>query len=841
MSSTVSPPPNSVKQFIEQFKASEIKFTRKVDSALYFAGKGIGVFQLHTVKNGICTCMKGEGCKSPGKHPLHKNWQNEATTESDRIKRMWLANPNANIGLAMGNGLIGIDIDVKNGKDGWKEWLKILEECKSEHIVSLIQATPSGGLHIILKVNDSSVITGASDGIATGIDVRSDGNLLVGGLSENVQGIYMAFDLPIVNAPDWLESLLVRKANWVNPLIRRIQTGAIFNQGERNKSCLAYSTLLNRQGCTKEEFKDKMMEFAKSRCSPPYEDAALDYMIEHYYSPTGAANTDAPTFIDLGNPNFKIWEVSDDKVKEALTALYEYVSQGPDETYELARRNLPNILMQYIKHRYHVTRGIAFGKPQDTLFWYNGKFYETEPTNWLLREKLELLTSNHIAESEKNEIINKLMDTAYKREEQERYLALDNVLFDSENARVLDFTTEIFATLHLPVTYDKGAKTSIFEKFLSEVANEEDIPRLQEWAGYTLIPGYPIKKGFIAIGPTDSGKSTFLLTVKEILGITNVSSATLQQLSKADQRFITSKLYKKLANIAPDMPSTSVSDVSIFKGITGRDLIPGEFKYKHPFDFQPRSKLLFSANSLPPVGDDEDAFFNRWDIVVFHKPSEIDTRLQEKLKTEASGILNWMIEGARRIINNGLKFSNSTPTVQAMRIWERSANPVKAFYFECIVKEGEEERPASDYYAAFRRYAEIHHLKVEEEDIFDVKFSKASKTKIITHQKNNVPFKFRKGLVILPEETWSDSGTFSNIGSTEIWEDPSSIYETVKKTFLAMSKSARERDNVERWTSSEFRISLEKVHSMIEDWISRGVVLQNGRCLEFTESGDVSD
>ncbi len=837
MSSTVSPPPNSAKEFIEQLKPSEVALTKRVDAALYFASKGIQVFPLHTVKKGICTCRQAENCKAPGKHPMHKNWQSEPTTDLEKIKRMWLAHPNANIGLAMGSGLVGIDIDIKNGKDGWKEWQKILERHKSDKITSLIQATPSGGLHIILFVKNSALITGSSDALGEGIDIRSDGNLLVGGGSENDNGIYRTFGLPIIQAPDWLETLLVGKANWVKPMIKRIQAGATFNQGERNKGCLAYSALLNRQGFTREEFKDKMMEFAKTSCIPPYEDPALDYMIEHYYSPIEAVNNDLPTFIDIGNAKFKIWEVPEDRVKEALTALYEYVPQGPDETYELANRNLPNMLMQYLKHNFQVSREIAFGQPHDSLFWYNWKYYESEPTNWYLREKLEYLTSNHISGSEKNEVLSKLMDNAYRKEEQERYLALENGILDCKEFKVLNFTPDIFATVKLPVSYENNRKHPTLNRFLSEVVDKEDYNKLQEWAGYTLIPDYPIKKGFIAIGPSDSGKSTFLLTLKEILGVTNVSSATLEQLSKADQRFITSKLYKKLANIAPDMPTNSLNDVSIFKGITGRDLIPGEFKYKHPFDFQPRSKLLFSANSLPAVGDDEEAFFNRWDIIVFHKPPRIDTRLQEKLKEESSGIFNWAIEGARRIIENGLKFTENTPTVETMRIWTRSANPVRAFFNECIVKEGEEERVASDYYSAYKHYGKRYHLKLEDEDIFDIKFSKASKTNVIKRQRNNVIYKYRKGLRILPQEEWPDSNSCIFDEYIESEPGPDKIFEKVKNIFSGTSPVARERDNLERWIASENGMPVETAHTIIGKWVSERKAILKGRCIEFPEEG----
>lgn len=82
------PPPNSSQIFLERLKPFEKTFETRVNAALFFAEKGIPVSPLNTVKNGVCTCRKAIECKSPGKHPMHKNWQGEATTDTNRIKRM---------------------------------------------------------------------------------------------------------------------------------------------------------------------------------------------------------------------------------------------------------------------------------------------------------------------------------------------------------------------------------------------------------------------------------------------------------------------------------------------------------------------------------------------------------------------------------------------------------------------------------------------------------------------------------------------------------------------------------------------------------------------------------
>ena len=83
----------------------------------YAADHGLRVLPVHAVsESGLCTCGKA-GCPSAGKHPVLPAWQEEATTDPDRI-RAWFK-PRRNVGIATGGGLLVLDIDR-----GGEEWLR---------------------------------------------------------------------------------------------------------------------------------------------------------------------------------------------------------------------------------------------------------------------------------------------------------------------------------------------------------------------------------------------------------------------------------------------------------------------------------------------------------------------------------------------------------------------------------------------------------------------------------------------------------------------------------------------------------------------------------------------
>jgi Bifunctional DNA primase/polymerase, N-terminal/Primase C terminal 2 (PriCT-2) len=100
-----------------------------------------------------------------------------ATTDEKTITRWWREYPDAGIGMPTGtaSGMIVIDIDSKNGKDG------TLALKKLRHLVPLPKTrtafTPSGGKHLYFK--DPGGIHSSTDKLGVGLDVRGDGGYVV--------------------------------------------------------------------------------------------------------------------------------------------------------------------------------------------------------------------------------------------------------------------------------------------------------------------------------------------------------------------------------------------------------------------------------------------------------------------------------------------------------------------------------------------------------------------------------------------------------------------------------------------------------------------------------------
>ena len=116
-------------------------------------------------------------CKPKSKIPLIGKSEGgngclDATTDPNQINTWWTACPDANIGLLCGekSGVAVVDIDVKDGKNGW-DTLKRFPDLPD----TIMQMTPTGGAHKIYRVGNVAPPKNRN-GFPTkqdGIDIRS--------------------------------------------------------------------------------------------------------------------------------------------------------------------------------------------------------------------------------------------------------------------------------------------------------------------------------------------------------------------------------------------------------------------------------------------------------------------------------------------------------------------------------------------------------------------------------------------------------------------------------------------------------------------------------------------
>lgn len=175
-----------------------------LSSALEMAGLGWHVFP----------------CAAGAKRPaFRENWQDLATTDTDRI-RSWWTRVDYNIGIACGpSGIVVIDLDVAHdaraGGDepvsGVDTFTRLCREHSERYPAGTYTVdTPSGGCHLYFTAPATAVRNSAGR-LGPLIDIRSDGGYVVGAGSQiadrayTPRGNFLPLLLPF---PAWIARLL---------------------------------------------------------------------------------------------------------------------------------------------------------------------------------------------------------------------------------------------------------------------------------------------------------------------------------------------------------------------------------------------------------------------------------------------------------------------------------------------------------------------------------------------------------------------------------------------------------------------------------------------------------
>ena len=338
----------------------------------------------------------------------------------------------------------------------------------------------------------------------------------------------------------------------------------------------------------------------------------------------------------------------------------------------------------------------------------------------LTRRKL----GKHTSINKQKEIINFIKVSTYKdlHDAPVNLIVVKNGVLNLETQQLEPHNPEYFILNSINVDYDAKADCPNFKKFLKEVVAEGDIETIQEYIGFCIHRQYTYHKSMLLVGEGANGKSTLLETLRAMLGNENVSNEALQTLQT--NRFAVGQLYGKLANIYADLPAAALKDTGFFKMLTGNDTLSAEYKFRDRFTFKNYAKLVFSCNKIPESPDDTDAFYRRWIIINFpHQFLEdnkaTDRNLLEKLTTkqELSGVLNWALDGLKRLLRNK-RFSISKTVEETRQQYVESSDPVKAFATTMLEVDPNGTIVKDDLYNAYIAWCNEHKLPTTTKNTF---------------------------------------------------------------------------------------------------------------------------
>jgi len=260
-------------------------------------------------------------------------------------------------------------------------------------------------------------------------------------------------------------------------------------------------------------------------------------------------------------------------------------------------------------------------------------------------------------------------------------LNFENTMFDPIGLNSASHDYKWLSTIRIPYKYTLLAECPLWIKTINEILEEDKIKIniLQEFFGQCLTRDIKQEKALLLLGESRSGKSTILNTLHHMVGVKNCSTVPLKYILNP---VYTSMMIHKLINFDKDVSKKAQDYEEDFKKIVTGEEITSNDKYDDPFDFKPFCKLVLSANEFPRITDHSSAFYNRLILIPCNRvfsPQEQNRNLREKLLEELPGILNWSIEGLKRLNKRGM-FEEVHFMKEAIQDLENDNNPCNIFF-----------------------------------------------------------------------------------------------------------------------------------------------------------------
>ncbi len=230
-------------------------------------------------------------------------------------------------------------------------------------------------------------------------------------------------------------------------------------------------------------------------------------------------------------------------------------------------------------------------------------------------------------------------------------LGVKNGVIDLRTSCLIEPRRDQYITRTAGIEYRPDATASTWKTFLERIQPDPDVRSfLKRWCGYCLTGDTSEQCFAIFYGSGRNGKTTLVETIMFILG-TWARQADFQTFAIKDRDSISNDLARlagcRLVSAAEGSDGVRL-DEAIIKKLTGGDRITARFLHAEFFEYTPSFKLILSSNHRPKIRGTDEGIWRRIRLVPFDVTiplNEVDPNLKKKLFAEASGILNWMLEG----------------------------------------------------------------------------------------------------------------------------------------------------------------------------------------------------
>lgn len=241
-------------------------------------------------------------------------------------------------------------------------------------------------------------------------------------------------------------------------------------------------------------------------------------------------------------------------------------------------------------------------------------------------------------------------------------LNVGNGVLDLQDMVLRPHDKHLLMTRTFNASYNPDAVCPEFDAFMA-AALPDPVMRgyVQRALGYSLLGDADQRSVFLIHGPSGTGKSTLMETMREVFGEygTTAAASTFKATDRGTapspdlhglrgKRFVTTS----------ETSAGALFDEDLLKRLSGRDKIQSRNLYESHIEWTPECALWLATNNPPKFNSDDDAIWRRAKLIpfltVFAGDGERFDMARKYLVPERDGILNWLLAGLRDYLANGL-------------------------------------------------------------------------------------------------------------------------------------------------------------------------------------------
>ena len=295
-------------------------------------------------------------------------------------------------------------------------------------------------------------------------------------------------------------------------------------------------------------------------------------------------------------------------------------------------------------------------------------------------------------------------------------VSVTNGLLDVRRRELLAHDPRFFNSTSVPFDFDPDAvDAERWEGFLEDLwdADRESVEALGEWFGYVISGRLDLHKILLIVGPTRAGKGVISRILGALVGEDNVAGPTLSSLN--GDFGLAPLLGKSLAVVSDARLNGKGAHVVVERllSISGEDTLTVNRKYRDQWTGKLPARLMLCSNELPHLGDASMAIAGRFVPLLLSRSwyGEEDLGLEDALRAELPGILNWALDGLEQLTAKG-RFTRPPAAEDTIRTLQDLASPVAAFVRDLCVTGADESVAVDELYRAFRAWADDNgHIK----------------------------------------------------------------------------------------------------------------------------------